>query len=230
MKNTLFTAMAVILLVQFGMAQNCSQFIGAVNGKKLVYANLDAKGKETGKFNYTSIKKNGSTVAVHTEIFDKTGKSIGNSDSEIKCNGDAISIDMKSFIPANSSKQYGNMQMSGDAKYLTYPLNLKPGQTLDDGSVTINIASNGGPMGDMQMDITNRKVEAAEKVTTKAGDFDCFKISYDAMMKVKMMGVGFPVHFHVTEWFSPKLARPIKSETANKGGKVMGSMELESIN
>lgn len=230
MKKTLFSAMAVILFAQFSLAQNCSQFINAVNGKKLVYANLDAKGKETGKFNYTSTKKDGSTVAVHTEIFDKTSKSIGTSDSEIKCNGEAISIDMKSFIPANSTKQYSNMQMSGDAKYLNYPLNPKVGQTLDDGSVTINIANNGSPMGDMQMDITNRKVEAAEKVTTKAGDFDCFKISYDAMVKVKMMGIGFPVRFHVTEWFSTKLARPVKSETANKGGKLMGSMELESIN
>jgi hypothetical protein len=218
------------MLAQLGMAQNCAQFINTVNGKKLVYANLDSKGKDVGKFNYTTTKKDGSTAAVHTEVFDKSGKSIGASDSEIKCNGDAISIDLKSFIPASSTKQFSNMKMEGDAKYLVYPLSMKAGQTLADGTVTINITNNGQQMGNMQMDITNRKVEQAETVNTAAGSFDCFRITYDAMMKVKMMGIGFPVHMHVTEWFAPKIARPVKSETYAKNGKLAGSMQLESIN
>lgn len=230
MKKTLFTAIAVIMLAQLGMTQNCAQFISTVNGKKLVYANLDAKGKDVGKFNYTITKKDASTAAVHTEVFDKNGKSIGISDSEIKCNGDAISIDLKSFIPASSTKQFSNMKMEGDAKYLIYPLNMKAGQTLDDGTVTINIINNGQQMGNMQMDITNRKVEQAETVNTAAGSFDSFRITYDAMIKIKMMGIGFPVHMHVTEWFAPKIARPVKSETYAKNGKLAGSMQLESIN
>jgi hypothetical protein len=85
-------------------------------------------------------------------------------------------------------------------------------------------------MGTMQMDISNRKVEQQEKVSTQAGDFDCFRIGYDAMIKVKMMGIGFPVHMHVVEWFSPKLARPVKSETYTKNGKLAGTMQLQSIN
>jgi hypothetical protein len=230
MKKALFTALAVIVFAQLGMAQDCSQFINAVNGKKLVYANMDAKGKNAGTFNYTTTKKDASTVAIHTEVFDKDGKSIGASDSEAKCSGSVMSIDMKSFIPAASVKQFGNMQMQGDAKYLVYPLNLKAGQTLDDGSMNIQINNNGTQMGTMQMDITNRKVEQQEKVTTPAGDFDCFRISYDAMIRVKMMGIGFPTHMHIVEWFSPKLARPVKSETYAKNGKLGGTMQLQSIN
>jgi hypothetical protein len=230
MKKILFTAIAVIFFAQLGIAQDCSQFIKASNGKKLVYANMDAKGKNTGTFNYTTTKKDASTVAIHTEVFDKDGKSIGASDSEAKCNGSALSIDMKSFIPAASAKQFSNMQMQGDAKYLVYPLNLKAGQTMDDGSMTVQVNNNGSQMGTMQMDITNRKVEQEEKVSTQAGDFDCFRISYDAMVKVKMMGIGFPVHMHVMEWFSPKLARPVKSETYTKNNKLAGTMQLQSIN
>jgi hypothetical protein len=120
--------------------------------------------------------------------------------------------------------------MEGDAKYLVYPLNMKAGQTLEDGTVTINIINNGSPMGSFQMDVTNRKVEQAETLSTAAGSFDCFRITYDAMIKVKMMGIGFPVHMHVTEWFAPKLAHPVKSETYTKNGKLAGSMQLESIN
>ena len=101
---------------------------------------------------------------------------------------------------------------------------------MDDGAMTMNITNNGSQMGEMQMDITNRKVEQQETLTSTAGSFDCFRISYDAMVKMKMMGIGFPVHMHVIEWFSPKLARQIKSETYTKNGKLAGTTELVSIN
>ena len=230
MKKFIATAIAVSILMPLAKAQSCSEFINAVNGKKLVYSNKDAKGNEQGKFTYTSVKKDASTVSYHTEVIDKNGKSVGASDSEIKCSGNAISIDMKSFMPSSSAKQLGKMQITGEAKYLVYPLNLKAGQTLDDGSMTMNITNNGSQMGEMQMDITNRKVEQQETLTSTAGSFDCFRISYDAMVKMKMMGIGFPVHMHVIEWFSPKLARQIKSETYTKNGKLAGTTELVSIN
>jgi hypothetical protein len=122
------------------------------------------------------------------------------------------------------------MQVTGEAKYLVYPLNVKAGQTLEDGTMTMNITNDGHQMGDMQMDITNRKVEQAETISTPAGSFDCFRISYDAMVKIKMMGIGFPVRMHVIEWFSAKIARPVKSETYTKNGKLAGTMQLVSIN
>ncbi len=230
MKKISLSVIATIMAMQFAIAQNCSQFINAVNGKKLVYANLDAKGKGQGKINYTSSKKDVSTVTVHTEISDKNGQPGGVSDSEVKCDGDVISIDMKSFIPPASVKQFSKMQMQADAKYLVYPFNLKAGQSLDDGSVNIIVNNDGHQMGDIQMNITNRKVEQEETVNTPAGNYNCFRIGYDAEVKVKMMGIGFPVHMHITEWFAPKLGRPVKSETYNKSGKLMGTMQLEAIN
>ena len=230
MKKLIDAAVAVSMFMPLAKAQSCSDFINAANGKKLVYNNMDGKGKEQGKINYTSTKIDASTVSYHTELIDKNGQSMGASDSEIKCNGDALRIDMKSFVPAASAKQLGKMQVSGDAKYLVYPLNVKAGQTLEDGTVTMNIANDGHQMGNMQMDITNRKVEQAETVNSPAGSFDCFRISYDAMVKIKMMGIGFPVHMHIIEWFSPKIARPVKSETYTKNGKLAGSMQLVSIN
>lgn len=230
MKKLIAAAIAATMLMPLAKAQSCSDFINASNGKKLVYSSMDAKGKETGKINYTSTKKDASTVSYHTEIIDKNGQSFGTSDSEIKCNGNELRIDMKSFVPASSARQLEKMQISGDAKYLIYPLTVKAGQTLEDGTMTMNIANDGHQMGDMQMDITNRKVEQAETVSIPAGSFDCFRISYDVMVKIKMMGIGFPVHMHAIEWFSPKIARPVKSETYTKNGKLVGSMQLVSIN
>ncbi|MDN3547698.1 TapB family protein [Mucilaginibacter aquaedulcis] len=230
MKKIITICALLLWCIQFATAQNCNQFIGTVNGKKLVYLNQDAKGNNTGKLIYTANKKDASTVTVHSEVIDKNGKSIGGGDSEMICDGDAIKIDMKAFVPSSSMKQYGNMQMSGEAKYLAYPLNLKAGQTLEDGSVTIDMSNNGTPMSKIQMDVTNRMVDKAETISTNAGSFDCYRITYDASMKVKMMGIGIPVHMKVAEWFAPKLGRFVKSETYDKKSKLVGSMVLDSIN
>jgi hypothetical protein len=209
------------------LAQDCSTFVNSENGKKLTYISQDAKGKPQMTVVYTTTKKDASTIAVHTEISDKNGKSMGTADSEMICDGSAIKIDMKSFIPATSMKQ--NMTISGEAKYLTFPMKMQAGQSLDDGTVTISMGSNGGPAMDMQMDFADRKVEQAETITTNAGSFDCFKITYDATTKVKMGAIGIPFHMKVIQWYSPKLGRDVKSETYNKGGKLMGTMVLDSI-
>jgi hypothetical protein len=230
MKLFFLSAIALLMGLPWSMAQNCSQFINAVNGKKLVYANLDAKGKEQGRVGYTSVKKDASTVTFHSEMTDKNGKVMGSGDSEVTCNGTSLNVDMKSFIPAASAAQFSNMQMQADGKYLVYPLNLKAGQSLQDGSADIQISNNGSHFGEILIDITNRKVEQQETITTDAGSFDCFRISYDILVKAKIMGIGIPVNMHVTEWFSPKIGRVVKSETSNKKGKLVGTMQLEAIN
>ncbi|MEN0052139.1 MAG: hypothetical protein AAGC65_00650 [Mucilaginibacter sp.] len=230
MKKIITICTLLLWCIQFAAAQNCNQFIGTVNGKKLIYLNQDGKGNSTGKLIYTANKKDASTVTVHSEVLDKNGKSIGGGDSEMICDGDAIKIDMKAFVPSASMKQFSNMQMTGEAKYLAYPLNLKAGQTLEDGAVTIDMSNNGQSMSKVEMNITNRMVDKAETVSTNAGSFDCYRITYDATMKVKMMGIGIPVHIKAAEWFSPKLGRFVKSETYDKKSKLIGSMVLDSIN
>jgi len=226
--KTLTTLLALLTFFGAGvLAQDCSTFVNSENGKTLTYINQDAKGNRQMTVVYTTTKKDASTVAVHAEISDKNGKSMGTGDSEMVCDGNAVKIDMKSFIPAASMKQ--NMTISGEAKYLTFPMKMQAGQALDDGTVTISMGSNGGPGMDMQMDLADRKVEQAETVATNAGSFDCFKITYSATTKVKMGAIGIPFHMKVTEWYAPKLGRDVKSETYNKGGKLMGTMMLDSI-
>ena len=230
MKRIITIITLLFLGSQLAVAQNCGQFVGAVNGKKLVYVNLDAKGNSQGKITYTATKKNSSTVIIHSEFIDKEGKPGPSGDSELICDGNAIKVDMKSFVPASSMKQYNNMQITGEVKYMADPLNLSVGQKLDDGSVTIDLGNNGQSTSAIEMDIINRVVEKAETVTTNAGSFDCYKITYDSTVKMKMMGIGIPLHIKVAEWFSPKLGRFVKSETYDKKLKLKGSMVLDAIN
>jgi hypothetical protein len=230
MKKLLFAMLVYATGIQISTAQDCGQFINAVNGKKLIYTNLDPKGKEQGRVSYTTTKVNATTVNFHSEITDKNGKTSGSGDSQVICDGASLSVDMKSFVPPGSSKQFSNMTMQADGKYLMYPIKLSAGQTLQDGSADITVDNNGSHFADILIDITNRKVEQQESVTTDAGSFDCFRITYDISVKAKVMGIGIPVNMHVIEWFSPKIGRTVKSETYSKGGKLAGTMQLVSIN
>ena len=54
----------------------------------------------------------------------------------------------------------------------------------------------------MSVEITNRKVEGKESITTAAGTWDCFKISYHSKVLVKII-VGIPMNSNVTEWYAP---------------------------
>jgi hypothetical protein len=230
MKKITISVLSLIISLQTVVAQNCSQFVSSINGKKFTYINQSAKEESMGSMICTTSKKDASTVNAKIELFDKSGKSMGSGDSEILCTGQAIKVDMKTFIPAASLRQLGNMKLTGDTKYLVYPINLKAGQQLENGALNISVGNSDTQMGQVQLNINNRKVEKQEKVTTKAGTFDCYKITNDILFTLKMMGTSIPFQIKVTEWFTPKLGRFVKSETYNKDGKLIATTMLTAIN
>jgi hypothetical protein len=218
-----------VLYACLANAQTCEQFVSRGNGKKFIYANFDSKGNRQGRLSYSASKKDASTLSYHGEVTGKDGKPAGTADFDVRCNGTVLKMDMKSFIPATATKQFENMQVQGDGKYLTYPLKLKAGDKLEDGNATLTVMNKGSKFADIQIALTNRVVEIAEKVQTPAGKFDCFKITYQSLFKAKVMGLEIPVNLKVIEWFSPKIGRFVKSEIYRKDS-LSGSMILESIN
>ena len=69
----------------------------------------------------------------------------------------------------------------------------------------------------MTVNIMNRKVEGKESVTTSAGTFDCFVISYDHESKM-----GIKIRGSAKQWYSEGVGM-VKQENYNKKGKLMGS-------
>jgi hypothetical protein len=72
----------------------------------------------------------------------------------------------------------------------------------------------------MTTTVYNRKVEAIEEVTTKAGTFQCYKITYDvltdAMMDIQTSGI---------EWIARDVGA-VRTESYSKNGKLTGYTEL----
>jgi len=61
-----------------------------------------------------------------------------------------------------------------------------------------------------------------EKITTKAGTWDCYKISYTGKILVDAMGMQIPVDLVGTEWFAPSFGM-IKTKSN------FGSSEITAI-
>ncbi|HYE53595.1 MAG TPA: hypothetical protein VD996_02085, partial [Chitinophagaceae bacterium] len=138
---------------------------------------------------------------VNSEMFDKKGKSIVKSTAHYKCTGGIMMMDLKAMIPTQQAQQF-KMDAKADNIYIEYPLNMKPGDNLKDASMTMEV-NNNGMQQTLTINITNRKVEGKESLTTPAGTWDCYKITSKNKINMKMGPIGVPMNMDVTEWFAP---------------------------
>lgn len=219
----------IIILIGFffislsSFSQNaCKAYYPFEEGAKFEITNYNKKGKKEGVVNYevTSIKDN--VADIKTIIYDAKGKEITTSSYQIKCEGNSISIDFKSMMNPEMFKQYKDMEMDITGTNVELPNDLQVGQTLKDANM--NMAINmGGMKMNMSVNMINRTVDKKESITTPAGTFDCFALSYDSEMKM-----GMKMTFKFKEWIAEGVG-VVKSESYNKKGKLMSYSELTSF-
>ena len=182
------------------------------------------KGEESGKdiYNISDVQTSGTetTATVNSEMFDKKGKSIAKSTSNIKCNGGVMMMDMKMMLPQQQVEQFKTGEAKADNMYLEYPSGMKVGDQLKDGNFTMT-GQNGSMNYTISLAITERKVEAQESVTTTAGTWQCFRITSKSHMNVKTV-IGIPMNFETTEWYAPGFG-VVKTESKS------GSTAITSI-
>ncbi len=218
--------LSLLLSVLLLSAQDCESFFPVDKGTFTEMKNYDAKGKLTGTVRQTVTDV--STVAgelvikVQSEQLDKKDESLGTQDLEMRCKDGVFYMDMKNFYNQAAMGNTEGAEMTIDAKDLMFPANIKPGETLPDGSMTMSFASGPIPMN-MSINIFNRKVEAIENITTPAGTFEAYKISYDIEMKVPIK-----ITSKAIQWYA-KNAGAVRTESYNKAGKLMGYSELTTL-
>jgi hypothetical protein len=108
------------------------------------------------------------------------------------------------------------MEMEMKMDNLEFPSNLKEGQTLKDASFEMTAKNSPMPMK-FNFNITDRKVEGKESVTTPAGTFDCFKISEKTHSKMMISNMEFTTVQYIAEKYGA-----VKTETYRSNGKLMG--------
>jgi hypothetical protein len=131
-------------------------------------------------------------------------------------------VDMKMSLPAAQQEQFGTTDAKADNIYMEYPASMNIGDQLKDATMDMEI-ENKGMKQSVSMIVNNRKVEGKESVTTAAGTWDCYKISYKSKITIRTMGIGIPVSFEGTEWFAPGFG--IVKTQSKHGGTAITSIK-----
>ncbi|HKC36298.1 MAG TPA: hypothetical protein VKB95_09560 [Chitinophagaceae bacterium] len=222
----LLIAFVFIFLSVNLFSQDCSNYYYLQNNKTIEMTITNNKGTASGKMIYvvSDSKKNGNavTATVNSEFVGSNGKTIKKGTNDVKCENGVMQMNMKVFIPPAQSEQMKTGTATTTDVYLDYPANMNVGDQLKDGQLNMDYESTSGLKSSIEINITERKVEGRERVTTPAGTWECYKISAKNKITSKISGIDIPIRMDVTEWFAPGFG-VVKTES--KTGKT----EITSI-
>lgn len=227
MKNIILSIIFAIAACS-SQAQNCNSAAFLQPGKKLVYTATDAKGRNVSKNEYTVLKKTANGATVESKQYDKKNKLSGSATVDMICTGKELKVDMRNLLLSLSGKQSGDLSSTVTASHLIYPVSLSAGSKLPDATVKAKIFGSGQEVGSVACTITNRKVLAKENISTAAGEFNSYKITYDADVETVTFGIPISLSFSVTEWYAPVVGNFVKS-IADRKGKLISTTELSAI-
>lgn len=223
MKTKFTITICALLMSSLTIGQDiCSKYYPFKEGITFQITTYNNKGKKNAVVDYeiTAVKNNVATF--NTKISDEKGKEITTSNYNITCDGNGISIDFKSIMNPELFAQYKDMEMELTGTNIDIPNNLSVGQSLKDADMVMTVKMAGLNM-EMNMKLLNRKVDDKESITTSAGTFDCYVISYTIEFKM-----GIKQTNTAKDWIAEGVGM-VKSETYNKNGKLMGYSELTNL-
>ena len=224
-KNYVLSLLGILFMTGQGWGQDCTFFYPIDKGTVVELQNFDAKGKPAGSTRQEIVDKQVTDGEVSLKIsntfFDKKGKEVMTSDLSMECRNGVFTFDMDQYLNQEMLAGLKDMDFTIEGKNLEFPSTMNVGEQLKDGKIELVVKDM--PLMNMTTTIYNRKVEAIEDVTTKAGTFKCYKISYDiltdAMIDIKSSAI---------EWIARDVG-PVRTETYNKNGKLIGYTELVSL-
>lgn len=225
----LINTVVILLITAYGYSQKCSKFYPFSEGATSEISIFDKKGKESGTLTYHVMKMTSSggteIASMSSKLKDPKGKVISNHEFDVSCTGDIVSFDFKSMMSPGLLDRYKDMEYEISGKNLDLPNDLGVGQTLPDANMEMIISMSGINIT-MNMITKDRTVETKENVTTPAGSFDCFVISYTSEMKMSM---GMNQTNTGKQWIAEGVGM-VKQEDYNEKGKITGSSLLTAFN
>ena len=207
-------------------AQDCSSvFVPLKTGTQLEYTQYNSSDKVQGSAVQKIIDLTSSVSAmeatVQIESFDAKNKSLGTHEVVLRCEAGVFYLDMQNYIQGMES--YQEMELAIEGGKLELPSNMKAGDMLGNGDMTITLSAGGVRIMSIVMTISNRKVDAVENITTPAGTFECYKISYD--VSTKIMGTQ---QTKGVEWYAKNIGL-VRQETYDAKGKMGGYSLLTAV-
>ena len=224
MRKIVLPLLLLLFTASFAMSQDCEMYFPVNKGQVRELSSFDQKDKYTGKTRQTVIESIQSsdafTLTILSEAMDQDDQILFNSELSVACKDGVFYMDMDDLL-AGTANTMGDLDITIEGDNLGYPAGMKPGDRLMDGTITMTIAE--APMMNTTVRIFNRSVEAREDITTDAGTFSCFKISYDIETKSVIT-----LRASAVEWIAKDIG-VVRSESFNKKGKLTGYSELTKL-
>lgn len=206
-------------------SQNCEDISPYKKDMYLEYTNYNKKGKEKSKekHNITNVSNdNGSLVIDISSVYDDK-KNATPQKYQLRCKNGDFYIDMSNYMSHQSENQEGSIEIKATGDFLEFPDNMKSGDILGEGNIDLSIGEDNA-VAIANMTISNRNILENTSLTTPAGTFEAYKMSFDYLFTIgfiKIRGKGI-------EWYVKGIGI-VKSESYTKKGKLRWSRELTKI-
>lgn len=229
MRNILLSSVLVLLFFD-GRGQSCNPYFLIQEGIKSTYELYNAKNKLVSKNinEFKNVSGSGSQLnaTLLSQVVDlKKGTVSGSSESDWTCSDGIVRFTMNAMTLEGIDMNTSGIEVKVEGDLMDIPPSLQTGQTLQDVTYRVKLSLSGMNMMDRTFLIKNRKVEGKESITTPAGTFDCYKVSYVTESRGKAGNVSKPVQTSI--WYSSATGM-IKTEHY-KEGKVSSSQLLTKI-
>ncbi len=211
-------------------AQDCEALAPMKPGIEMEYTHYNKKGKPEmiSRRKVTSVDdENGFLVigleANYENLKGKERKDMPTISHVLKCKEGNYYVSMNGYFP--TGQQQSGMELSVEGDFLTFPDQLTPGQTLDDGEISVSLGAGATSLIKATMKVLNRKALQQTSFTTPAGTFDGVIVTFDYEFKmgfIKMRGSG-------KEWYVKGIG-VVRSESYNKKGKLIEWFQLTKFN
>lgn len=215
---------ALSLFVFNAVSQDCGVYHPTTIGTKLTYTYYVKPDKPDKTCEMTLKNKEntakGLKLDVDGVVKEKNGKEALVYNYSAWCDGETFIIDMKNMLASLNAGDISSYKI--ESTDLQFPKNLAVGQALPDGTLTLSI--DGPVKTGITVNVTNRKVETFESVTTSAGTFECVKISSDVNSKI----VFAKTSSKTIEWFAINVGM-VKTESYDAKGRLLGTNILTSV-
>ena len=228
----IFLSILFCVIFSGSVYPQCNPFFPLQENVRYEYEMYDKKEKVTMRMSHTFRNISGSgdnmNATLAQDIYDpKKDEKISTSELNWKCENGTLHFDMRSMSLMMDNGQQMNMGDAGMSVDVTgdeldLPSELSVGKTLKDVSYNIKMAMSGITLMNRTFNIKDRKVESQEKVTTPAGSFDCYKVTYTT---VDDKGRGAT---RSAIWYA-KDAGMVKTENYKEDGKLINRQVLVKL-
>jgi hypothetical protein len=215
--KTKVVTMILFLFISVGTAQECNSYYPLTEGLTAQVTSYDKKGKTTATVDYAIVDvrvDNGLKIAkISSAVKDEKGNLIATTNYNVTCNGDVVSIDFKSLMSPQLIDEYKKLDFEITGTNIEIPNKLNVGDKLPDSNMEMIMKMSGMNMK-MNVAMKDRKVTGQEKITSPAGSFDCYIITYTSEFNM-----GIIKRATTKQWLSQGVGM-VKQEDYNENGKL----------